>query len=216
MKLLAVILLSVAGMYLGYKLRKSSKDNDNQRFSFYGGLTFLSALVGGLSILSFLLLKGDEWSIESKMTFKMILFGLIGFTFAFLGLRLLMNGRKEHNKLAQIAGMTWVLVALFATGLMITRNSKMNDGWTSERQATVMMDCEKLINEDRPYNMLCFKQKVMSKFPNFEDYNKMNADESTGKRETFLEEMDKLCPCGENIDESLVQSVDGLPDGLFD
>ncbi len=29
-----------------------------------------------------------------------------------------------------------------------------------------------------------------------------------GKREKFLEKMDELCPCGENIDESEVESVD--------
>jgi hypothetical protein len=91
---------------------------------------------------------------------------------------------------------------------MITRVSKMNDGWTSERQDKAMADCEKLIKENRSYNILCFKREVMKDFPNFEDYNTMNADESTGKREEFLSKMDSLCPCGENIDESEVESVD--------
>mgnify|MGYP006138191609 FL=1 len=209
MKLLAVILLSIAGMYLGYKLRKSSKDNDNQRFSIYGGLTFLSALVGGLSILSFLLLKGDEWSIESKMTFKMILFGLIGFTFAFLGLRLLMNGRKEHNKLAQIAGMTWILVALFATGLMITRNSKMNDGWTSEKQAQVMSSCEGMADQGNSLNCPCYVREVMTTFKTPEDYNNAMENESTGKKADFLAKMTEDCPCGAtSYDESEVETVE--------
>ena len=209
MKLLAVILLSIAGMYLGYKLRKSSKDNDNQRFSIYGGLTFLSALIGGLSILSFLLLKGDEWSIESKMTFKMILFGLIGFTFAFLGLRLLMNGRKEHNKLAQIAGLTWVLVALFATGLMITRNSKMNDGWTSEKQAQVMSSCEGMADQGNPLNCPCYVREVMTSFKSPEDYNSAMENESTGKKADFLAKMTEDCPCGAtSYDESEVETVE--------
>ncbi len=83
--------------------------------------------------------------------------------------------------MGQIAGLTWVLVACFVSGLMITRVSKMNDGWTTERKAKVMADCEKLINENRAYNVLCFKREVIKAFPNFEDYNKMNADESTGK-----------------------------------
>jgi hypothetical protein len=48
----------------------------------------------------------------------------------------------------------------------------------------------------------------MKSFPNYEDYNKMNADESTGNRDAFLAQMDDLCPCGENIDESEVESVD--------
>tara|TARA_B110000046_G_scaffold113816_1_gene121034 strand:+ start:1401 stop:2036 length:636 start_codon:yes stop_codon:yes gene_type:complete len=208
MKFLAVLLLSIAGMYLGYKLRKSSKSEENHRFSIYGGLTFLIALTGGILAMSLFLLKGEAWTIENKMTFRLIFSSVLGFMFVFLGLRLTIRARSEGNKLAQIAGLTWVLVALFISGMMITRNSKMNEGWTSERQAQVMMDCEKLVIENRPYNMLCFKREVMKYFSNFEDYNKMNANESTGEREKFLAKMDKLCPCGENIDESLVESVD--------
>jgi len=208
MKFLAVLLLSIAGMYLGYKLRKSSKSEENHRFSIYGGLTFLIALTGGILAMSLFLLKGEAWTIENKMTFRLIFSSVLGFMFVFFGLRLTIRASSEGNKLAQIAGLTWVLVALFISGMMITRNSKMNEGWTSERQAQVMMDCEKLVIENRPYNMLCFKREVMKDFSNFEDYNKMNANESTGEREKFLAKMDKLCPCGENIDESLVESVD--------
>ena len=208
MKLLAILLLSIAGMYLGYKLRKSSKDNDNERFSIYGGLTFLIALTGGILATCLFLLKGESWTIENKMMFRLIFISIIGFMFVFLGVRLAGNAKREGNKLGQIAGLTWVLVACFVGGLMITRTSKMNEGWTSERQDMAMSDCEKLIKENRPYNILCFKREVMNAFPNFEDYNKINADESTGKREGFLAKMDSLCPCGENIEESQVESVD--------
>jgi hypothetical protein len=208
MKLLAVLLLSIAGMYLGYKLRKTSKDNQNERFAIYGGLTFLIALVGGVLATALFLLKGDVWSIENKMTFRLVFISVLGFLFAFLGVRLTGKAKSEGNRLGQIAGLTWVFVACFISGFMITRVSKMNDGWTSERQDKAMADCEKLIKENRSYNILCFKREVMKDFPNFEDYNTMNADESTGKREVFLSKMDSLCPCGENIDESEVESVD--------
>ncbi|MDB4648410.1 hypothetical protein OAF64_00285 [Crocinitomicaceae bacterium] len=208
MKLLAILLLSIAGMYLGYKLRKSSKEANNERFAIYGGLTFLIALTGAILGTSLVLLKGGAWSIENKMMFRLIFSAVIGFMFLFLGVRLIAKAKNEGNKLGQIAGLTWVLVACFVSGLMITRVSKMNDGWTTERKGKVMADCEKLINENRAYNVLCFKREVIKAFPNFEDYNKMNADESTGKREKFLEKMDELCPCGENIDESEVESVD--------
>ena len=208
MKLLAILLLSIAGMYLGYKLRKSSKDANNERFVIYGGLTFLIALTGGILATALFLLKGASWSIENKMMFRLIFIGVVGFMFLFLGVRLIGKARSEGNKLGQIAGLTWVLVAFFVSGIMITRTSKMNDGWTIERKEKVMADCEKLINENRPFNVLCFKREVIKRFPNFEDYNKMNADESTGKRDKFLADMDELCPCGENIDEAEVESVD--------
>ena len=58
MKLLAILLLSIAGMYLGYKLRKSSKEANNERFAIYGGLTFLIALTGAILGTSLVLLKG--------------------------------------------------------------------------------------------------------------------------------------------------------------
>ena len=119
-------------MYLGYKLRKSSKSEENHRFSIYGGLTFLIALTGGILAMSLFLLKGEAWTIENKMTFRLIFSSVLGFMFVFLGLRLTIRARSEGNKLAQIAGLTWVLVALFISGMMITRNSKMNEGWTSE------------------------------------------------------------------------------------
>ncbi len=83
MKLLAnILLLSIAGMYLGYKLRKSSKEANNERFAIYGGLTFLIALTAILGT-SLVLLKGGAWSIENKMMFRLIFSAVIGFMFLF-------------------------------------------------------------------------------------------------------------------------------------
>jgi hypothetical protein len=126
------------------------------------------------------------------MTFRLVFISVLGFLFAFLGVRLTGKAKSQGNRLGQIAGLTWVFVACFVSGFMITRVSKMNDGWTSERQDKAMADCEKLIKENRSYNILCFKREVMKDFPNFEDYNTMNADESTGKREVFLSKMDSF------------------------
>ena len=94
MKLLAILLLSIAGMYLGYKLRKSSKDGNNERFAIYGGLTFLIALTGGILATALFLLKGASWSIENKMMFRLIFIGVVGFMFLFLGVRLIGKARS--------------------------------------------------------------------------------------------------------------------------
>ena len=209
MKFLAVLLLSIAGMYLGYKLRKSSKSEDNHRFSIYGGLTFLIALTGGILAMSLFLLKGEAWTIENKMTFRLIFSSVLGFMFVFLGLRLIIRARNEGNKLAQIAGLTWILVALFATGLMITRNSKMNDGWTSEKQAKVMSSCESMADQGNSLNCPCYVREVMTSFKSPEDYNSAMENESTGKKADFLAKMTEDCPCGAtSYDESEVETVE--------
>ena len=209
MKLLAILLLSIAGMYLGYKLRKSSKDSNNERFSIYGGLTFLIALTGGILAISLFLLKGDSWTIESKMMFRLICISVIGFMFVFLGVRLTGKAKSEGNKLAQIAGITWVFVACFMCGLMITKTTKMNDGWTSERQAQVMSACEGMADQGKSFNCPCYVREVMNTFKNPTDYNKAMENESSGKKADFITKMDGDCPCGgASFDESEVESID--------
>mgnify|MGYP001323318782 CR=1 FL=1 len=209
MKLLAILLLSIAGMYLGYKLRKSSKDSNNERFSIYGGFTFLIALTGGILATSLFLLKGDSWTIDNKMMFRLIFISIIGFVFVFLGVRLARSGKRDGNKLGQIAGLTWVLVACFVSGMMITRTSKMNDGWTSERKSQVMSACEGLSDQGNSYNCPCYVREVIRSFNDPADYNKAMEDESSGKKAEFLGNMDEKCPCGvASFDESEVESVD--------
>ena len=209
MKLLAILLLSIAGMYLGYKLRKSSKDSNNERFSIYGGLTFLIALTGGILAISLFLLKGDSWTIENKMMFRLICISVIGFMFVFLGVRLTGKAKSEGDKLAQIAGITWVFVACFMCGLMITKTTKMNDGWTSERQAQVMSACEGMADQGKSFNCPCYVREVMNTFKNPTDYNKAMENESSGKKADFITKMDGDCPCGgASFDESEVESID--------
>ncbi len=209
MKLLAILLLSIAGMYLGYKLRKSSKDSNKDRFAIYGGLTFLIALTGGILAISLFLLKGDSWTIENKMMFRLICISIIGFMFVFLGVRLTGKAKSEGNNLAQIAGLTWVFVACFICGLMITKTTKMNDGWTSERQAQVMSACEGMADQGKSFNCPCYVREVINTFKNPSDYNKAMEDESSGKKADFIAKMDGDCPCGgASFDESEVESID--------
>ena len=209
MKLLAILLLSIAGMYLGYKLRKSSKDSNDERFSIYGGLTFLIALTGGILATSLFLLKGESWTIENKMMFRLIFTSVIGLMFVFLGVRLTGKAKRDANKLGQIAGLTWVLVACFVSGMMITRTTKMNKGWTSERQAQVMSACEGMADQGNSFNCPCYVREVMSAFKDPADYNKAMEDESSGKKADFIAKMDQDCPCGgASFDESEVESIE--------
>ena len=196
-------------MLLGYKLRKSSKGIESKHFSTYGGLTFLIALVGIVSIFSYLFLKGDSWTIENKMSFQLITSSLVGLSFVFLGLRLLRDARKEGDKLAQITGLTWVFAALFASGLVISFVSKMNDGWTLEKQAQVMSSCEGMADQGNSFNCPCYVREVMVTFENPEDYNNAMENEKNGKKTHFLAKMSDDCTCGAiSYDESEVESVD--------
>lgn len=206
---LAVFSISIVVMILGYKLRKSSKDIDNKRFYIYGGLTFLIALVGSVSIFSYLFLKGDSWTIENKMSFQLITSVFVGLSFVFLGFRLLRDARKEGGKLAQITGLTWIFTALFASGLVISFISKMNDGWTLEKQAQVMSSCEAMADQGNLFNCPCYVREVIVTFENPEDYNNAMGNEKNRKKNYFLAKMSDDCPCGsKSYDESEVESVD--------
>ena len=119
MKFIALIIATALAMFLGYRLRKSSKNENNERLYIYGGLTFLFALAGGISALSLMLLKGDAWTIENKMMFKYVLYGAFGLIFLLLGVKLLLNARKEKNILGQITGLVWVAATIFVFGMLI-------------------------------------------------------------------------------------------------
>ena len=54
--ILAVLLLSIAGFYLGYKLYKSNKE-DNETVSMYAAITMICAVTGGIVLTSYLLLN---------------------------------------------------------------------------------------------------------------------------------------------------------------
>ncbi|MDC3252804.1 hypothetical protein OAU25_00985 [Crocinitomicaceae bacterium] len=209
MKFIVLIIATALAMFLGYKLRKSSKKENNERFYIYGGLTFLFALAAGISAISLMLLKGDAWSIENKMTFKYILYGAFGLIFLVLGVKLLLKARKEKNTIGQLTGLLWVAATVFVFGMLISRNSKMNDGWTSERQSNLMSSCEGMADQGMAYNCPCFVREVMEKFPDPEDYNKAMENESNGKKEELLNAMDEECPCGvASYDESEIESID--------
>ena len=86
-KILAVLLLAIAGFYLGYKLYKSNKEND-QTVSMYATLTMICTLVNCIVLISYLLLKGSPWTGENKVLMRYIL--------VLLGCILCLFGRKAH------------------------------------------------------------------------------------------------------------------------
>jgi hypothetical protein len=203
-KILAVLLLAIAGFYLGYKLYKSNKEDD-QTVSMYAALTMICAVTGGIVLISYLLLKGSPWTGENKVVMRYILILCIAVSFIYLGGKLIIRGRRGDNKLTQIAGLSWVLVALLASGYALSYVSKMNEGWTPERQKALMDKCVEQ-NASYGYDCPCFVQEVMKKYKTNEDYN---AAMKGQVEDQFHEAMDTLCPCGvKAYSEEEVEAVD--------
>ena len=190
-KILAVLLLAIAGFYLGYKLYKSNKEDD-ETVSMYAAITMICAITGGIVLISYLLLNGSPWTVENKMIMRYILILCVAVSFIYLGGKLIIRGRKADNRLTQIAGLSWVLVALLASGYALSYVSKMNEGWTQERQKALMDKCVEQ-NASYGYDCPCFVKEVMNKYKTNEDYN---ASMKGDVEDQFHEAMDTLCPCG--------------------
>ena len=240
-KILAVLLLAIAGFYLGYKLYKSNKEDD-QTVSMYATLTMICALVGGIVLISYLLLKGSPWTGENKVLMRYILVFCLALSFIYLGGKLIIRGRKGDDRLTQIAGLSWVLVTLLASGYAISYVSKMNEGWTPEKQKVLMNNCIKqndsksldvsaIMNIARDtnqsddiiqnsiydfvgasfYDCPCFVKEVMKKYQNDEEYHL--ALEKEGGEEKFYASMDTLCQCGgKSYSKEEIEVVSGIPD----
>jgi hypothetical protein len=206
-------------------LYKANKEN-NPALSLYAALTMICALSGGIVLISCLMLKGDHWTGENKALLRYILVCCLTVSFLFLAAKLIIRGRKGDNRLSQIAGLSWVLVTLLASGYALSYVSKMNDGWTQEKQNVVLNTCIKqndsksldiaaimdiardtlktddFIVQDKIYDI------VSSSFydcPCFvkevmhqfkNDLEYHAALEKKGGEDKFYAEMDTLCPCG--------------------
>jgi len=204
-KILAVLLLALAGFYLGYKLYKSNKEN-NPILSLYASLTMICALSGGIVLIAFLLLKGDHWTGENKMILRYILVSCLTISFLFLAAKLIIRGRKGENRMAQIAGLTWVLVTLLASGYALSYVSKMNDGWTAERQKQLMEQCVKYNDTGSAYDCPCYTKAVMKKYKTNEAYT---AAMSSDAGVVFNSEMDEECACGsKSYSEKDIETID--------
>ena len=207
-KVLAVLLLSLAGFYLGYKLYKANKE-ENEGVSMYATITLICALLGGLILVSYLLLRESGWTDDSKAMMRLIIVSGVGISFLFLGIKLIIRGRRSTDKLTQIAGLSWILVTLFASGFCLSYISKMNDGWTAEKRENVMNHCLKLADQGKAYNCPCFVEKAVKAYKTPDDFTKSMENESTGKKEEFENKMLEDCACGgKSYSEEEVESID--------
>lgn len=236
-KILAVLLLAIAGFYLGYKLYKSNKEED-ETVSMYAAITMICAVAGGIVLISYLLLKGSSWTGENKVIMRYILILCLAVSFIYLGGKLIIRGRRTDNRLTQIGGLSWVLITLLSAGFSLSYVSKMNQGWTQEKQIVVLNMCIKQNDsksldiaavmgmardstlddsfiKDEIYNIIstssydcpCFVKEVTNQFKNDLDFHA--ALEKKGGEDKFYAGMDTLCPCGaKSYSEEEIEVID--------
>ena len=130
--LIITLLFGLAGSFLGYKLIKKSKNEQNTLLKLVGFITLMSSTFGCIIILSFLKLKGTEWSDDNKELFGLISILSISVPILLIGLKLLLKGRKEKLNLLLITGSTWIIITLLCSYLSIQYIQNANSGWTKE------------------------------------------------------------------------------------
>jgi hypothetical protein len=195
-KLIITLLFGLAGSFLGYKLIKKSKNEQNTLLKLVGFITLMSSTFGCIIILSFLKLKGTEWSDDNKELFGLISILSISVPILLIGLKLLLKGRKEKVNLLLITGSTWIIITLLCSYLSIQYIQNANSGWTKESRLFYLEKCEALSNEGKNYKCNCYVEELMKKYASPEEYQKSMSDESTGEKEKLESEMNSLCPCG--------------------
>jgi len=208
-KIIITLIVGLAGSYLGFKLIRKSKKDQNAQFSFFGLITLLSSIFGCLIIISFLKLKDTAWSDENTELFGIISILSITVPMLLLGLKLLLKGKKENVILLLITGATWMIITLICSYLSIQYINKINSGWTNESRLFHLEKCEALANEGKNYKCKCFVDNLMKTYTTPEEYTSAMENESNGEKEKLYVQMDSLCPCGEpNYKEDEIEEVD--------
>ena len=180
-KLIIALISGIAGSVLGYMLLKQSKKNQNALHSLIGLITLLSSIFGSIVVISFLLLKEEYWSGENTELFGIISILSITVPILFLGLKILLKGKKENANLLLYTGGTWMGITLICSFLSIQYVIKVNNGWTYEAKNKLLLDCDKeaRFNPDSKLNCYCYLENTIKMFPDPEDYNKAMGDESS-------------------------------------
>ncbi len=207
-KIIITLIIGLAGSYLGLKLIKQSKKEQNTQVSFLGLITLLCSIFGCVVIVSFLKLKGAAWSDENTALFGIISIISITVPMLFLGIKILLKGKKDNALLLLITGATWMIITSICSYLSIQYVNEVNSGWTNESRLFYLEKCEALANEGKNYKCNCFVDNLMKKYPSPKEYTNALEDEKTGEKENLHIQMDSLCPCGEpNYNEDEIEEV---------
>ncbi|MFT6502684.1 MAG: hypothetical protein ACJASQ_002811 [Crocinitomicaceae bacterium] len=204
MKIAIVTLLALALIFLAFKLKKKAKQNNDQNLRFTSLLFLLKGIILLVVGNTYVVLKSKGLSSENMQNLILISTVTIGLCLLIIGLRFLLQSKKTGFKLGMAGGAIWILVAIGGLygGLKVA--SKMNSGWTKERQTAILNKANSV-----KFRKLCYLNQVMKKFPNPEDYNNM-----TEAQETELNKLtnENCLLCDAEFEKKATNEVDGLPD----
>jgi membrane-associated HD superfamily phosphohydrolase len=189
---------------LAFKLKKKAKQNNDQNLRFTSLLFLLKGIILLIVGNTYVVLKSKGLSSENMQNLILISTVTIGLCLLIIGLRFLLQSKKSGFKLGMAGGAIWILVAIGGLygGLKVA--SKMNSGWTKERQTAILNKANSL-----KFRKLCYLDQVMNKFPNPEDFNNM-----TEAQETELNKLteENCLLCDVEFEKKATNEVDGLPD----
>ena len=204
MKIAIITVLALILFFLAFKLKKKAKQDNDQNLRFFSLLFLLKGTVLLIVGNTYVVLKSKGLTSENVQNLIFISTVTVGLGLLIVGLRFLLQSKKSGFKLGMAGGAIWILVAFGGIYGGLKVSSKINSGWTKERQKAILDKANSV-----KFRMLCYLDQVMMKFPNPEDYNKM-----TEAQEAELNKLtNKNCLlCDTEFEKKATNEVDGLPD----
>lgn len=204
MKIAIITVLALALVFLAFKLKKKAKQDNDQNLRFVSLLFLLKGIALLIVGNTYVVLKSKGLSSENMQNLILISTVTIGLCLLIIGFKFFIQSKKSDFKLGMAGGAIWILVVIGGIygGLKVA--SKMNSGWTQERQESILNKANSV-----KFRKMCYLDQVMMKFPNPEDYNNM-----TEAQETELNKLtnENCLLCDTEFEKKATKVVPGLPD----
>lgn len=182
MSLIIIVLFALALSVGGFFMKRDATKSENPANKIFGQLF----LFGGIAILTIGLahafLHKTAWTDDKKQMFLYILIAVVGLYSVAMSVLFGLKARKENNK---IGFLTWSIIAILVLAGGVSSFSKvshMNDGWTSEKEAKFLNNCQPICPDCDSDNMEsldcnCKLKFTKEYFPNPNDYNQGQENE---------------------------------------
>ncbi len=184
---ISLILFLTVGLLLivlGFLVRRDGKKSSDAKNHGYGliaiYLGFYFLIIGA----SHTFLHKQAWTDDSKQLFLLILSGSTGFFALLFGIGMLLSSLKGGSKIGTLSAALWSVGAIGISFVVISKISKMNEGWTKENRNEIKNRCE----SKGDYDCDCQISYIIKKYPNKVDYNEKMGNETKYKDKSIMEE----------------------------
>ena len=202
-QLLYILGVGLVAIILGIFLNRESKRKKNAKNSVFALIIILFSLNVLVIGSAHTILHFKAWSDDSKQLFYYIVLVSFVLTFLVIGLQLFRNARQSKSRLALVTSVIWVSGVLISLVLGYRWVSKMNNGWTKEKENQILDRC----NAESKFDCYCKLQLIKKTYNNPTDYY---AAKSTTILESNLIVNCSLCDTAKN--SNTIQKTEGLPD----